>query len=286
MKCCVFREDNQRKLGIWRDENLFVLEGPGFPGSLEDWIAAGPSAWPALKTLARGAARRVDPKAVQILAPLSRPGKIVAIGLNYLDHCREQNVAPPSTPMVFTKFVTALIGPGDPITWDPDLTAQVDYEAELGVVIGRRARRVSKAEALDYVFGYTAINDVTARDLQRSDRQWVRSKSLDSFCPLGPCVVSADTIPDPQKLAIRARLNGKTMQDSSTSEMVFGVADLVSILSQAFTLEPGDVIATGTPNGVGVYKDPPVFLKDGDLIEIEVEGIGVLANPVRLDGPG
>lgn len=219
---------------------------------------------------------------VKLKAPVANPSKVVAIGLNYMDHCREQNVPVPAKPVVFAKFPSSIIGPDDVISWQADLTSQVDLEVELGVVIGKRARRVSQTEAMDYVFGYTVINDVSARDLQFSDKQWVRGKSLDTFCPCGPLVVTADEITEPQNLALRSAINGQVMQNSNTSEMIFGVAYLVAYLSEAFTLEPGDLIATGTPNGVGVFRKPQVFLQDGDRVDVEIEGIGRLSNPVRV----
>jgi len=219
-----------------------------------------------------------DLAAVRLLAPVERPGKIVSIGQNYWDHVREQGKPPPERPIIFAKYPTSIIGPGDTIAWSPALTQKVDFEAELAVVIGKTARRVSEADALDYVFGYTAANDVTARDLQYGDGQWVRGKSLDTFCPLGPALVTADAIPDPQQLAIRCTVNGVTLQDSSTAEMIFNVAHLVSYASQAFTLEPGDLILTGTPNGVGHFRTPPVYLQPGDRVVVEVERIGRLEN--------
>jgi 2-keto-4-pentenoate hydratase/2-oxohepta-3-ene-1,7-dioic acid hydratase in catechol pathway len=214
----------------------------------------------------------------RLLAPLGRPGKIVAIGQNFWDHCREQNKPAPERPIIFTKFTTALNHPGGVVQWSPALTEKVDFEAELAVVIGREARHVPEAEALAYVFGYTAANDITARDLQFGDKQWIRGKSLDTFCPLGPALVTADAVPDPQALRIRTELNGQVMQDSHTGEMIFNVAHLIAFASAAFTLEPGDVILTGTPDGVGVFRDPPVFLQDGDTITVEIEGIGRLEN--------
>jgi 2-keto-4-pentenoate hydratase/2-oxohepta-3-ene-1,7-dioic acid hydratase in catechol pathway len=216
---------------------------------------------------------------VRLLAPL-RPPKIVAIGLNYLDHIRETKLEAPTRPLVFTKFTTSLIGDGDEIVIDRELTARVDWEVELGVVIGRRMSRVSVRDALDHVFGYTAANDVSARDLQFSDGQWVRAKSLDTFCPLGPVVVTADEIPDPQRLALSTRVNGETVQSSSTSEMIFGVAELLSFCSHSFALEPGDVVLTGTPWGCGEFMSPVRSLQAGDVVEVEVERIGMLRNPV------
>ena len=208
---------------------------------------------------------------------IERPGKIVAIGLNYLDHVRESGAEAPKRPLIFAKFTTALIGPDDPIRIPRGLTERVDWEVELAAVIGREARNVSQDDALSYVRGYTIGNDVSARDLQFADGQWVRGKSLDTFCPLGPEVVALD---DPQSLALTTRVNGEVMQDSNTSEMIFGVAELISFCSHSFTLEPGDVILTGTPWGCGEFMDPKRSLHDGDVVECEIEGLGVLRNPV------
>ncbi|WP_322507067.1 fumarylacetoacetate hydrolase family protein [Anaerolinea sp.] len=219
---------------------------------------------------------------VRLKAPLQNPEKIIGIGLNYKDHCREQNVPVPEHPLVFAKFSSSIIGNGDAICWNTELTRQVDFEVELGVIIGKKARNVSTQEALEHVFGYTIINDVSARDLQFRDRQWVRAKSLDTFCPMGPWIVTADEIPDPQALHLSTELNGVKMQNSSTAEMVFSVAELISFLSQAFTLQPGDIIATGTPDGVGVFRKPPVFLQNGDSLRMEIEKIGVLENTCKI----
>ena len=206
------------------------------------------------------------------------PQKIVCIGLNYRDHAEEQGVDLPERPLLFAKWPNTLIGSGDAIRV-PAISKQVDYEAELGVVIGRQARAVSTDDALDYVRGYVAANDVSGRDLQFSDGQWVRGKSLDTFLPVGE-LVPASEVPDPQALAIRAILNGETMQDSNTSNMVFGVAEIVSFVSQAITLEPGDLIITGTPAGVGAFRKPQVWLTPGDEITIEIDGVGSITNPV------
>jgi 2-keto-4-pentenoate hydratase/2-oxohepta-3-ene-1,7-dioic acid hydratase in catechol pathway len=213
-------------------------------------------------------------------APVPRPGKLICIGLNYRDHAAESNMAIPERPVVFSKFSTAVIAPGEPVI-TPETSQQVDYEAELAVVIGRRAKNVSVSSALDYVLGYTAFNDVSARDFQFADGQWQRGKSCDTFAPMGPTIVTADEIPDPHNLSIKLRLNGKTMQDSNTDQLIFGVPELIAFLSETITLEPGDVIATGTPPGVGFARKPPVFLKHGDEMEVEIEKIGTLNNPVR-----
>jgi 2-keto-4-pentenoate hydratase/2-oxohepta-3-ene-1,7-dioic acid hydratase in catechol pathway len=220
-----------------------------------------------------------DPVEGDLAAPL-RPGKIVAIGLNYVDHIRESNLERPERPLVFAKFPSSVIGPTDAIELDETLTSRVDWEVELAVVVGRRMRRVEERDALDHVLGYTVGNDVSARDVQFSESQWVRAKSFDTFCPLGPVVVTTDEIADPQSLRLRTRVNGVVMQDSSTAEMVFGVAELLAFCSRSFTLEPGDVVLTGTPWGCGEFMDPPRSLAAGDVVEAGIDGIGLLRNPV------
>ncbi|MHB8580501.1 MAG: fumarylacetoacetate hydrolase family protein [Ignavibacteriaceae bacterium] len=220
-------------------------------------------------------------KNVKIVAPILNPQKIVAIGLNYMDHCREQHIDPPKQPVIFAKYPTSIIGQNDYITWSSQLTQQVDYEAELGVIIGKRARNVSVDKAFDYVFGYTCVNDVSARDLQFGDGQWVRGKSLDTFCPIGPYIVTKDEVSDPQNLSIKCIVNGVTLQDSNTKEMIFKIQELISFATSAFTLLPGDIISTGTPNGVGVFRNPKVFLKSGDEVKVKIEKVGDLINRVK-----
>lgn len=213
------------------------------------------------------------------MLPHERPGKIVAVGLNYRGHADEQGAQVPERPLLFAKWATALIGPGEPIVL-PAISSSIDYEAELGVVLGERVKGVSASDALDAVRGYVCANDVTARDLQRADRQFTRAKSLDTFCPVGELVPAA-AVPDPQALRIRCLVNGELRQDSTTADMIFSVAELIAFVSEAITLEPGDLLLTGTPPGVGVFRDPPVFLADGDEVVVEIEGVGRLANPVR-----
>ena len=212
-------------------------------------------------------------------APVPRPGKIICIGLNYRDHAAESNMPIPERPVVFSKFPSCVIAPGEHVIL-PSTSTQVDYEAELAVVIGRRASNVSATRALDYVLGYTAFNDVSARDFQFADGQWQRGKSCDTFAPMGQQIVTTDQIPDPHKLSIKLKLNGQTMQDSNTDQLIFGVPELIEFLSKTMTLEPGDVIATGTPAGVGFARKPPVFLKPGDRMEVIIDGIGGLSNKV------
>jgi 2-keto-4-pentenoate hydratase/2-oxohepta-3-ene-1,7-dioic acid hydratase in catechol pathway len=256
--------------------------GDGLPTTIAELLAWGAPALDALRAAAASAGATGlagDVPAEALLAPVPRPGKVVAVGLNYHAHAAEGGAALPPNPMLFAKFNTAVVGPGATVEWDPGLTEAVDLEAELGVVIGRVTRRVREEQALDHVLGYTCVNDVSARDLQHADRQFVRAKSLDTFCPIGPVLVTADEIPDPGRLAVRSYRNGELMQDGHTSDLIFSVPALIAFCSRAFTLEPGDVIATGTPAGVGWYRDPKVLMRDGDVMAVEIEGIGRLENP-------
>ena len=216
-------------------------------------------------------------------APVPRPGKVICIGLNYEDHAEETGAPIPEKPIVFAKFANSVIGPGDPIVIPP-ITQQVDYEAELAVVIGKTARNVSEAQAMDHVYGYTNANDVSARDIQLGEGgQWTRGKAIDTFCPLGPYLVTRDEVPDPQSLSIRCTLNDEVVQDGTTDKMIFPVSELVAFLSTGMTLEPGDVIITGTPPGVGMARDPQLWMKQGDRVTVEVEGLGALTNPVQAE---
>ncbi|MFZ2641777.1 MAG: fumarylacetoacetate hydrolase family protein, partial [Verrucomicrobiia bacterium] len=214
--------------------------------------------------------------------PVPHPSKILCIGQNYVDHCREQNVPLPEIPELFCKFSTSIIGCGDAIMLHK-ATRKVDYEVELAIVIGKGGKNIPKARALEHVFGYTIFHDVSARDLQFKSKQWTRGKSPDTFAPTGPWLVTRDEVPDPHNLTIRTWLNGRLMQDSNTRNLVFGVPALVEFLSQTITLEPGDIIATGTPPGVGCFRKPPVFLKPGDVVKMEIAGLGVLENPVVVE---
>jgi 2-keto-4-pentenoate hydratase/2-oxohepta-3-ene-1,7-dioic acid hydratase in catechol pathway len=266
-----------QRLGRVEDDRIIPFD---FSGGMLGLIQAGLEGLNAARKIA-GNPLPFDME--QLAAPLTRPSKIMAIGRNYAEHARESKSAVPERPVLFAKFPTTIVGPGAEVTWDPALSDKIDFEAELAVIIGKTARRVTEAEALDYVFGYTCANDVTARDLQKGDGQWVRGKSLDTFCPLGPWLVTADEVPDPQDLGTRCLVNGQIMQDSHTSKMIFGVAYLISYLSQAFTLLPGDILLTGTPDGVGAYREPPVFMKDGDVMVVEIDGVGRLVNRCRTE---
>jgi len=272
---------NEAHLGAVRDDWVIDLASASngrLPSDMLTFLQQGEAAIQLAQEVERSVTTALALSEVTLLAPVPNPSKVVAIGLNYMDHCREQGHEPPKAPIIFTKFPSAIVGPGAAIRWDPALTEQVDYEAELAVVMGRTARRVSAAEALDYVAGYTLCNDVSARDLQFGDGQWVRGKSLDTFCPLGPWLVTRDEIADPHNLAIRCTVNDDVLQDSTTAEMIFRLPQLIEFISRAFSLLPGDVIVTGTPDGVGVFRSPQLFLKDGDVVTVEIEGLGQLTN--------
>jgi 2-keto-4-pentenoate hydratase/2-oxohepta-3-ene-1,7-dioic acid hydratase in catechol pathway len=222
----------------------------------------------------------VDTNSIKLLAPISNPGKVVCVGNNYMDHCIEQNVVPPKQPMIFSKWASCIIGPNEDVIL-PEDSEQVDYEAELAVIIGKEGKNIPENQALDYIYGYTVMNDVSARDIQFEDVQWVRGKSYDTFAPIGPAIVTADEIEDPHNLDIRLTVNGETLQDSNTKHLIHKIPYIISYLSKGFTFQPGDVIATGTPHGVGVFRNPPIFLKKGDVCTIEIEKVGTLKNPIN-----
>ena len=267
MKLISYEINGQRYVGILRGEFIQRL-------AAEDMMDVITADQPKVS------GRRDRLEEAQILPPLI-PGKILAIGRNYLAHARELNNEVPAQPLVFAVMPSAVIGDGDLIEWDGRLTSQVDWEGELAVVIGKTARRIAREDALDYVFGYTAANDVSARDLQASDKQWVRAKGLDTFCPIGPVIATADEIPDPQNLTIVTTVDGIEKQNGSTANMIFDVRFLIEYLSAAFTLHPGDMILTGTPSGVGKARNPPQFLGDGSLVSVDIEGIGKITNRCR-----
>jgi 2-keto-4-pentenoate hydratase/2-oxohepta-3-ene-1,7-dioic acid hydratase in catechol pathway len=265
-------------------EDIVTL--PGVPSTIEDILRIGKglerleAQLQNLQTSARNlSACVVSPRDVTLKAPILHPEKLIGIGLNYRDHAEESKVAIPKSPLLFGMYANAIVGPDASIVIPP-ATSQVDYEAELAIVIGARALRVSTEDALNYVAGYTIVNDVSARDLQFGEKQWTRGKSIDTFAPMGPCLTTRSELGNADGLSIQCRLNGETMQNSNTRNLIFNVPALVSHISQTMTLEPGDVISSGTPSGVGYVRKPPVFLKQGDVVEIEIEGIGVLRNPV------
>ncbi len=287
MKLVSYQENkNSPQLGILQNENILNLAAASqgqLPDDMLSFLQMGDSAMAAAKALGSERQGDIPLPSVELLAPVPNPSKVVAIGLNYLDHVRECNLPMPEVATMFCKFPSSIIGSEADICWPGSLTEKVDYEAELAIVIGKAAKDVNEVDAFDYIAGYTICNDISARDLQlRPGDQWLRGKCVDTFCPLGPYLVSRDEIADPNRLAILCRLNGDTMQDSNTNEMIYRVPYLIQYLSQAFTLLPGDIIITGTPNGVGAFRKPPIWLKDGDRLEVEIEGLGCLSNSCRV----
>jgi 2-keto-4-pentenoate hydratase/2-oxohepta-3-ene-1,7-dioic acid hydratase in catechol pathway len=255
---------------------------PHVPPSVRQILEGGPELCRAAAEAAeRADAVQYEAAKTRLHAPVHDPRKIICIGLNYRDHAAESGAAIPREPILFSKYPTALIGHEEAIVL-PAVSQEVDFEAELVIVVGKRGRHIAAASTLEYVAGYTVGHDVSARDwqLKKDGKQWMVGKTFDTFAPVGPVLVTADEVPDPHNLGIRLRVNGQTMQDSSTKQLIFGVADLIAYLSQVFTLEPGDLIFTGTPPGVGFARKPPVFLKGGDVVEVEIDGLGVLRNPV------
>jgi len=273
---------------VLQNEAIVLLpQEAGWPASMLELIAGGPALLARLRAELPRLTTRIAADKAELLAPIPRPHKnVMCLGLNYKDHAEEIARAKglpielPEHPVVFTKSPTSVTAPGADVPAHVGVTSELDWEVELGVVIGTGGRAIPRAQALAHVFGYTVINDLSARDLQFRHKQWFLGKSLDGFCPIGPAIVTADEIPDPQRLKLFCRVNGATKQDSSTAQMIFGVATIVETLSRAMTLEPGDVIATGTPAGVGFARQPPEFLKSGDVVECEIERIGVLRNRI------
>ncbi len=274
---------------------LDLAEAPGWeegweqaPASVAELLAAGPPGIERARAAAEGAGDGgpgVRPvSAVRLLTPIPRPPKIVAIGRNYRDHVREAQVKQPDLPKLFAKYAGALIGPGAPIV-KPTVTEALDYEAELGVVIGRPGRGIAQADAARHIAGYTVANDVTARNFQMHDEQLTLAKNFRTFAPIGPWVETADAVPDPGGLAVRCWVNGMLVQDGTTRDLVFDIPYLVAFISTVIDLEPGDIILTGTPAGVGYVRTPPLFLRPGDRVRVEVEGVGVLENPVVAEEP-
>ena len=281
MRLVTFRSGDAIQVGVVVGDEVVPLDRPA-DSDMTALLAAGDAALSAAERIDRGGSSpkvRHKLRDVQLLAPVTRPGKIVAVGLNYRDHAMETKMAIPTVPILFAKFNNSITGPEAPVALPVD-DSQVDYEAEMAVVIGRTAKGVSEADAMNFVAGYMPLNDVTQRKWQFADKQWVRGKSCDTFCPIGPWLTTRDAVPDPHALAIRMRVNGTELQSSNTSNLIFGVPALVEFISQAITLDPGDIIATGTPGGVGFTRQPPIFLKRGDVMEVEIEGLGVLRNHV------
>ena len=293
MQLVTFKDSAGERIGaLLRASNEIVdlaAAAPGLPRDMQGFIAAGPAAL-ATAQAALAAGRRIPLAAVKLQAPMPRPAKnVFCVGKNYHEHAREfhgsgfdasAKEAIPELPIIFTKAPTSIIAQGETILASLDYTGSTDYEGELTVVIGKGGRGIAKADAYQHVFGYTIINDVTARTLQHSHRQWFLGKSLDTFCPMGPAIVTADEVGDVTKLRLVTRVNGETRQDALVSDLIFDIPTLIETMSKAMTLQPGDLIATGTCAGVGIGFKPPKYLKKGDTVAVTIEPIGTLENPV------
>src|SRR5579884_1988689 len=281
MRFVTFEADGQRKPGVISDVDAVLdLSTIGFANILQ-LIEAGQSGLEKAAAFANQApaAARYKINSVKLCAPVPRPPKLICVGLNYRDHAAETGAQIPAVPTIFNKFPSAVIGPGDNIVL-PRVSKSPDYEAEFAFVIGRGGRHIAPADWRNHVFGYTIVNDVSARDYQRATSQWLMGKTFDTFAPMGPCIVTADEISDPHNLDIRIEINGEVLQNSNTRELIFKVPDLIAFLSSVFTLEPGDVVSTGTPAGVGFARKPPRYLHPGDQVTVKIPGIGELSNPV------
>ena len=283
MKLVTFECNGSTGPGALLDDKVIGLKSAGFP-TLLHLIQGGTEALQRVQAwIDNPPADEIVPlAAVRLLAPLSHPPKIICVGLNYRDHALECNAEIPKVPTIFSKYTTAILGPGEAIIL-PRHSKEPDYEAEFAVVIGKGGRYISKDRWRDHVFGYTNLNDVSARDFQMATSQWMIGKTFDTFAPMGPAIVTADEVPDPHTLDIQMIINGEVLQSSNTSQMVFRIADLIEHISSVFTLEPGDIISTGTPAGVGEAKTPPRWLRPGDHVVVRISGIPELHNLVRAE---
>jgi 2-keto-4-pentenoate hydratase/2-oxohepta-3-ene-1,7-dioic acid hydratase in catechol pathway len=284
MRFATIQTPNGPRAAVFQGDAYIDLHAAdaALPTNVRQLLEGGPAMLQAAKVAAaRPGVARIPAAGVKLLPPITDPPKIICMGLNYSDHAAETGAKIPSEPVLFSKFATALIGPDEPILL-PAVSKKVDYEAELVLVIGKKGRHLTAATALEHLAGYTIGHDVSARDwqLEKDGKQWMAGKTFDTFAPLGPWLVTPDEIPDVHNLAIRLRLNGQTMQDSNTRNMIFTAGVALAYISQVMTLLPGDLIFTGTPPGVGMARKPPVWLKGGDVVEVEIEGLGVLRNPV------
>jgi acylpyruvate hydrolase len=296
LKIVTYRRDTEKRLGLLLDQTVYDIEACAsflgtepFPSDLLELLISGKAE--SLADLHGNVGRSIAGdtemplrcwaalEEIRLCAPVSRPGKIICLGRNYRNHAEEQGAEIPEAPLLFSKASTAVIDPGEPIVI-PSGSTRVDYEGELAFVIGKRARNLDEAEAGEAIFGYCCLNDVTEREAQFKEKQWFRAKSMDSFAPIGPCIVTGDEIGDPLGLRITTKVNSRTMQSDSTENLIFTPSYIVSFVSSTMTLEPGDIVSTGTPGGVGVFREPQVFLKDGDVVEITIDKIGTLVNPV------
>lgn len=285
MKLVTFVQNGTTRIGALISKNGeerlvdFSQADPSLPKDMLAFLAGGQATKAMAQKAIDGASNTVALSSVKLLAPIPRPGKIICIGLNYSDHAAETGQAIPKFPVIFTKYSNTVIATGESIVL-PRVSNEVDYEAELGFVIGKTARHVSTAQALDYVAGYMPINDVSARDYQNRTSQWTIGKTFDTFAPMGPALVTADEIGNPNNLKISLTINGETLQNSNTDKLIFNIQQLVESITEVMTLEPGDVVSTGTPPGVGMARNPKRYMKAGDVVNVTIEGLGTLSNPV------
>lgn len=283
MRLVTFEHQGQRRLGVRAGDQIIDLHktDASIPNTMRDFLAAGEPALNKAKTASQKGEHGISASSVKICAPIYNPEKIICIGLNYADHAAESGMPIPSEPVVFSKYASSIIAPGDAIH-APSVSTKVDYEVELVVIIGKGGRNIAQADAMKHVAGYMVGHDVSARDyqLEKPAGQWMMGKTFDTFAPIGPDLVTADEVADPHNLGIRCFLNGQIVQNSTTSQLIFKIDQLIAYLSHVFTLAPGDLIFTGTPPGVGMGRKPPVWLKAGDTVACEVDGLGRLENPV------
>ena len=286
MRLVTFTHQGQRRLGARSGDSIIDLSAadPSIPSTMKEFLEASDNAISRALAIIDSGTHAISATDVTIHAPIDNPEKIICIGLNYADHAAESSMPIPDEPIVFSKYASSIIGPDENIV-APGASSQVDYEVELVVVIGKRGRNISEEDALNHVAGYMVGHDVSARDyqLEKPGAQWMMGKTFDTFAPIGPDLVTTDDVPDPHNLGIRCILNGKTVQDSNTSQLIFDVPKLIAYLTHVFTLAPGDLIFTGTPHGVGMGREPQLWLKHGDRVICEIDGLGRLENPVVSD---
>jgi 2-keto-4-pentenoate hydratase/2-oxohepta-3-ene-1,7-dioic acid hydratase in catechol pathway len=279
MRFVTFEVNGQARPGVVAGNNTVVdLSSAGFDSVLQV-IESGPEGRGKIEKFVSTAKSSPSLESVKLLAPIQKPRKLICVGLNYLDHAKETGAEIPTVPTIFNKFATSVIGPGANIVL-PRVSKAPDYEAEFAFVIGRGGRHIKSEDWANHIFGYTIINDVSARDYQRATTQWLMGKTFDTFAPMGPWIVTKDEIADPHNLDIRMEINGEVLQNSNTRELIFKIPDLISFLSSVFTLEPGDIVSTGTPSGVGMARTPPRYLRPGDDVIVKIPAIGELRNPV------
>lgn len=285
MRLVQFEKNGEKKIGVEQGVNGDVIDlsaDPQMPSDMVSFLKGGDDLLKRARELSSSSKNVLARNSIKILSPITDPEKVLCVGMNYVDHCKEQNQPVPEEPVIFNKFASSIVGPTDDIPY-PEETQELDWEVEMVIVIGKAGKNIKESDAMNHVVGYTVAHDVSARDWQmrRNGKQWLLGKAMDAFCPLGPALVTKDAISDPHNLGLRCRVNGETMQDSNTNNLVHNIPQLVVFISRFLTLKPGDIILTGTPPGVGIFRKPvPVFLKKGDVVECEVDEIGTITNKI------